>query len=301
MSLGLSSSGESPPGTSPHDLSFQWVHDQRPEEHQDQRRALLWSTGLHFLVLSLSILAVWVFPSKPRMFLPTLRVDLVGLPDVLKKDLKQIQPPPASPAEIERARQRQLESRLKKVKEDAQSIQPDQLPASPSKSVEPAQPDEMTLKPKRQGEAPSKKERAEKLKGALARIRALERMRDATAEKPHATGNVVKGNIVSPGKSLSSDAKESLQSTYYDEIRDRLQSNWSLPVWLARQNLSAQISLQLDLRGRLSSLRFLKSSGNPSFDEAVTQAVRASQPFPLPPEEIRSQILVNGIMIGFPL
>lgn len=59
-------------------------------ENQDLRLGLLVSGGVHaFLLLALAIKGLF-FPSEPFRLEPALRVDLVGLPDILKKDLSQV-------------------------------------------------------------------------------------------------------------------------------------------------------------------------------------------------------------------
>ncbi len=249
-------------------------------------RAFRWSAGAHLAVLVGVVLTSLIFPSKPISYIPSLRVDLVGLPDVLKKDLGKLAALPPVPAAEEPQTQEEPKT------------------ASKEKAPEIADPEEMVLKPKSEKRADTSKpqdtKRDLKMKSALARMKALAKIQEETAEQP-TVGAVIKGNTISKGTSLSGEARESQGPSYYDLVRDRLQRNWELPVWIARQNLSAQIDLFIDTRGTVRAIKFVRTSGNPQFDEAIKRTIAESQPFPAPPKEMTSSLLAHGISVGFPL
>lgn len=247
---------------------------------RDYQAGLRWSLGLHVAALLAIAVKSLVFPGTVTPYVPTLRVDIVGLPDVLKKDLSNV---PAT---------KEVSEILKKAAQDAEKIKPKKLPPIVVKK-EIAEPDEMALKPRNAANA--EKSREKKLKAALDRMKALAKISRETSAPP------IKGNKISKGSSLSGDAKESDQTNYYDSILGRLRDNWSLPVYLSRQNLSAQVQIYIDARGRLHSFRFVRLSGNSQFDDAVKRALQESAPFPVPPQELTSNVLVNGIIFGFPL
>jgi outer membrane biosynthesis protein TonB len=253
---------------------------------RDYQAGLKWSVGLHVVVLVLVLLKSFVFPGNPIPYVPTLRVDVVGLPDILKKDLKNV-PSTKEVSEI-----------LKKAEQEARRIKPKPLPPMP-KPKEIAQPDEMAMKPIPTGKLSKKaeKEREKRLKAALARMKAMAKI----SNEERKSAPLIKGNKISKGDSLAGDAKESDQSNYYDSVLQRLQENWALPVWLSRQNLSAQVQVFIDARGRLHGFRFVKGSGNPQFDDAVKRTLQESSPFSSPPSALSGSVLVNGIIFGFPL
>ena len=263
---------------------------------EDYSAGLRWSVFLHFALIALVLLKSIVFPGRAVPFIPTLRVDIVGLPDVLKKDLAGLPKTSGSLDQIQKALDK-ADQELKQAKEQAKKQEVALKKAD--KNVEKARSDEMVLKPKPVSET---KAREKKLRGALDRIKALEKIASEVSAKPQAQrGVLIKGNAISHGTSLSGDAKESASASYYDALRSRLQENWALPVWLARQNLSAQVQIFVDARGRLRSFKFLKFSGNAQFDNFVKQSLNESQPYPSPPEELTSSVLVDGILVGFPL
>lgn len=266
----------------------------RKPRHTSQEgyaRAVRVSFALHGLFLALIIFKSLVFPSTPIPFAPTLRVDMVGLPDVLKKDLHNV--PSESSKEIAEA--------LKHAESEAKKIKPVKIPDLAKTPIEKADKDELVLKPKQAVEK-HEKIRENRLKSALARIKALDKIEDSVEPpSPAKAAAVVKGNKVSKGSSLAGDAKEAAQASYYDALRGKLQENWALPVWIARQNYSAQVQIFIDAYGRLRSFRFTKPSGNAQFDSAIKKTLEESQPFAHPPDDLAASILTHGVLVGFPL
>lgn len=235
-------------------------------------RAVTWSFVGHGAIALFIVLKSLVFPGEPVMIAPALRVDLVGLPDLLKKDLSSV--PKILP----------------------KSETPAKPATKPVPSAEIAKPDEMVLHPKKTEKT------KKKIDAALARIRALERLKDKTDdENADEEAIVIKGNQISKGASLSGDAREKAQFGYYDLVREALVEYWALPTYLTREKLSAQIQMRIDPAGRVLSLKFVKSSGNPKFDEAIRATIRDAQPLPRPPKELLGSLADDGIVVGFPL
>lgn len=265
------------------------THPPKLPSDQDYRQGLRLSLGLHAALLVLFLIKSLVFPGNPLPFVPTLRVDIVGLPDALKSDLKNL----PSTKEVSKI--------LKQAELEAQRIKPVTPPKTEIKPEEIAKPDELVLHPKptptKQLSKKAEKEREKRLKSALDRMKALAKISNED-KKP---GVLIQGNKISKGNSLSGEAKESDQSNYYDDVLQRLKDNWALPVWLSRQNFSAQVQIFIDASGRLHGYRFVKFSGNSHFDDAIKRSLEESAPFPAPPREISASVLVNGIVFGFPL
>jgi TolA protein len=255
--------------------------------------------------LALVVLKSLVFPSNPIPYVPSLRVDLVALPDVLKKDRQDLDqsPPPENLTESLREAEA---SAVRTAEKDAKtSDAPDDAAEAGQKTAQP--PGAIALATKADP-AKERAQRSKKLKNALQRIRSLEKIaaqKDPQNDSPKAaesrSATVIKGNRLSPGTSLSGDARETSEASYFDRVRSRLQANWALPVWLARRGLSAKAQIRLDRRGRLLALAFTQVSGDPRFDEAVKNAILQSQPFPFPPEELSTALASDGILVGFPL
>jgi len=243
-------------------------------------RAITWSLFVHGAIAIFIIIKSLVFPGAPIFITPSLRVDLVGLPDLLKKDLSQVSKTLPKP--------------------DIQEKAP--TPVKPVAQIEEAaKPEEMVLNPKKslkKTETKLDKTKENKIQSALARIRALEKLKDKDEEDDSV---VIKGNQISKGTSLSGDARENAESGYYGLVRESLAEFWSLPPWLSRQKLVAQIEIRIDPAGTILSYRFVKSSGNPQFDEAILGTLRDAQPLPRPPKALLTSLSDNGIVVGFPL
>jgi TolA protein len=258
----------------------------------DYQNGIRWSMGVHALIMFLIVIKALVFPNTPKVYVPTLRVDVVGLPDLLKSEKKN---PGKSLADIQKM--------LEKAQADA-NHEKKIAPPKVTTPVEKADPDELVLHPKStandQAAKSAKDKKAEaakekRLQAALRRMQALAKIESENTPAPQ--GAPIKGNKISKGNSTDGDAKESDTANYYDTVRAKLQENWALPVWLSRQNLSAQIEVVIDSRGTVREFRFVKTSGNPQFDDAVKRALAQSQPFDTPPSELQG----NTISIGFPL
>jgi len=268
----------------------------------DYSSGFRWSVIIHAAFLAIVVFKSLVFPGRPIPYIPTLRVDLVGLPDVLKKDLSGLPKESGSMDKIKEA----LKNADEQIRQSKEARLKEIAAQKAAEKAETAERDEMLVKKsavvKGDSDLAKSKAREKKMKNALARMKALERIRsEATPSTSTTPGVLLKGNKISRGTQVSGEARESDQANYYDSLRSRLQDNWALPVWVARQKLSAQVQIFIDSRGRLRSFRFVKLSGNSQFDTAVKQCLTDSQPLPLPPESVASSVLVDGILIGFPL
>ena len=247
---------------------------------QDDRlqKAIRLSFGFHFLGLMVLFFKSTLFPNDPVAYIPSLKVDLVALPDQKKSEPAPMpQPPP--PASVEKPKP-------EPVKKSELALEPEQT-----------QHPDLVVSPPKKKKSHSKKEKEaqKKLKQALDRIRAIERIKALAGSDP------VKGNTISKGSSLSGAAKKALESTYFDVVLERVRTYWELPKWLRDQNRAAKVMVYLDSQGRLKSFEFIQASGSEPFDSEVKRTLQAAAPFPIPPGGISSDIAKQGILLGFPL
>jgi TonB family protein len=262
-------------------MNLRTIKNALSQEEITLKQALRGSLIAHGVILLFLLIKGWLFPGSQTRYLPSLRVDLVALPDVLKKDLESLKNLP-TPADLKTHSQANTAPKEEKASSEDEMI----LNAKKKKTLDTA---------KDRG-SKTARDRARK---AIQRIKALSQVEESAEEAPQTA--VVKGNRVSHGGSLSADARETAEKSYYDDVLLKLQDNWALPVWLSRQDLSAQVMVLIDARGGVAALRFTKSSGNAQFDDAVKRAIAASQPFPRPPEELRDSLMDRGLLLGFPL
>ena len=241
-----------------------------PEQSRVLNRALAFSGFLHLAAAVWFLIGPKLFPAAPRPYLPSLRVDLVGLPtQKVEKEAPLPAPAPETPT----------------------APAPAKAPVVPPPSPK----GEMSLRKPKAKESKKEKEAKRKLKQALERIRAIERIKALTASEP------VRGNRVSKGTSLSAEARTAIEAGYFEVVLEQVRAQWELPKWLMGQGLSAKVLIHLDSRGSIKSFRFIQPSGNESFDQEVKRALVAANPFPVPPEDIAGGVLDQGILLGFPL
>lgn len=247
------------------------------EEFEAFKRSLAVHSALVIFILVESIF----FVSKRPTIVPTLRVDLVGLPSKNQ----------ARPSADHSGENKKPEPKVAQKQPEPEKPQPKTKP-------EPKPPKE------EMAEIGRKPDPRKKMKAALDRIRALEKIHQsqAAAEKKtaHQNAEPIRGNFISKGNSLSGEAREG-EAQYLEIVRDQLQENWALPTWLAKTEYAAQVRIFIDRTGRLSRYAFVRSSGNPQFDEAVKRCISDSQQFPAPPENVRNSVYLEGITVGFPL
>jgi outer membrane biosynthesis protein TonB len=234
------------------------------------KRALRLSIALHTALLLTLAIREFLLPVTPREYLPSLRVDLVGLPEN-KRNVLPV--PAATPAAV--------------TAPPAPAAQTAEIPTATDKG-------DLSIV-KKKSKSKKEKEAQKRLKQALDRIRAIERI------KMLAGGDEVKGNSVSKGSALTGEAKQALETSYFDVILERVRTYWELPKWLQGQNRSAKVMIYLDGQGQLRSFQFVQVSGSESFDSEVKRTLQAAAPFPVPPAALASDISKQGILLGFPL
>jgi outer membrane biosynthesis protein TonB len=243
-------------------------------------KALRGSFIAHFLVVMATFVGSIVMPHKPKQYVPSVRVDLVGLPDIKKVDLSK-----TSPAEMEK-----LKQKLEEIdKAERAALKDRAKKAEQAKKETNMDPDAMSLKKKEKDDG---KTRKKDMSDALRRMKALQAMEEEVAK----TAVPAKGNILSKGSALSGEQNMDTD-TYVDELVSRIREHWNLPLWLKNQRLVAKVMLFIDSRGGIARVVFTQRSGNDQFDGQVMKAIELSAPFPRPNAEIKS----DGILLGFPL
>ncbi len=230
------------------------------------KRAVQFSVVLHVVLFVAAIISGFVLPSKPLEITPSLRVDLVALPDFKKNDVPDIVPEAKEPPA------------------EAPVVKPVEAPSKLEAKPDVGEKADVAIKNKT-----SKKEREQKTKAALTRMKALAALQQ------------FKGNQISKGSVTSGEAKEALQTTYFDLVLEKVQSQWELPKWLQEKDLSAKVVVVIAKNGSIIQISFQKKSGDASFDNEVKQALLKAAPFPSPPAEIAADLMTTGILMGFPI
>ncbi len=254
------------------------------------------SASAHAVLAICAVVLGLALPHNQIKFLPSIRVDLVSLPDVKKADLGKVQPNDVSDLS------KQLENASKLTKKMAEKAKKTPIPTTPPPE---AVPEEMVKhdkdkpKPKPESKSESKAESKEAARkkerlNALDRIKALAEIeKDDMPAKPRV---VAKGNKLSNGDSTTGGPAIDTNA-FISKMQGKLRDNWNLPVWLSKQSLDAKVVIFLDRAGYVSNTIMAKSSGNKQFDDFCLKTIRMAQPFGEPPGDI----LNDGLTLGFPL
>lgn len=264
------------------------------EQIQNERfkRFFVISLALHGAFIASSLLGNLIFPSDAELFIPTVQVDMVALPDLVKSENEPLIDKSLTPKEEAKPAEKPPE---KVAEKEPEKVKPKEAP----------KPDEMSLKRERDNAAKKALERLkEEMKKAQkdAQKKKLEELADrkkADSDRLEALRRALKGNQVNEGTAVSG-VNEATKNAYIGMIQNAIKSNWALPSYYQDKGLSAHVVIQIGSSGQLVGFRFTKPSGDDRFDEYVRSAVQQSAPFSAPPEEM-ARTLRGGIGVRFPL
>jgi TonB family protein len=246
----------------------------------DFKKGLIVSAAVHSVIFLIAIAKVFISHDLPIADMPSIRVDLVALPDKLEA-LPEPMPAPAPPA-------------TEAPKQPEQKAEPLEQPKLPPKPA-PKEPDTINIKKALDTTKAKQNDAIKKLKS----LQALDKIKESLAKEALLQkSKQVKGNILAPGTELR--GLDKLQHEQYKNLVDRrIKPNWQLAEWLARKNLVAVVLIKIDFGGQLVSKQVVKSSGNPDFDQSVFETIDKSIPLPAPPEKLAALVAANGILIEF--
>lgn len=232
------------------------------------------SFAFHLLIVLAFTLQSYVFSDRQPMIIENaVRVDLVALPDKITPGSVATAPPP-------------------KIKEPEQKVAAKPEPVAPKVNIKEAlkKVDDSKNK-KRQEDALKKLKEMDAIDKLKSKMEAEERMQKAV--------KTFKGNQLSSGTELKGLTAVQ-HDNYVAEVKHKIYANWALPQWLAHKQLAAQVVVQINAQGHIVGKKIFKSSGNPSYDDAVLESVEKSSPLPVPPVVLAKILANEGILIGFP-
>lgn len=234
------------------------------------KKMFLKSIAFHVAIVLIFTVKAVFFPSDIPEYAPTIRVDLVGLPDKRNPEEIVIKP------KVEAPPQKQTET----AKTD-------------TTKTPPAKTQTATTAPG------AKKELAKEQSSAINKLKALSAIEKLKQQQEQAPSQQIKGNAISPGTALRGLNKLQFDE-YIGSIDAHVKSNWALPEWMLQQQFRAEVLVRIDSSGNLIERKFLKKSGNGDFDQRVWAAIEKSSPFPAPPDKFVDLVGVQGITFAFP-
>ena len=92
---------------------------------------------------------------------------------------------------------------------------------------------------------------------------------------------------------VSLNTKDPIFVSYFNKIKQSIESEWEYPELALRYGLQGKLSLEFTIAkdGQLTQLRMLRSSGSQLLDEEAIRAIKAAAPFPPIPPWIKSNPL----------
>ena len=204
-----------------------------------------------------------MFQSKSMEIKESIRVDMIGLPDIQK---------PQAPAPQKSKKEVKKSAPQKPKKKPKPKPKPKQKKPSVKKEVKKSKPD-----PKQTKRAQSQ---------AIANLREEKRL--------------YKGERLSKGDSQQGEINALLISAYSSRIRSHINRNWNIPQFLADKNLRATIVIYINKLGQITRIELEKTSGDESFDQIVIETIQISSPLPEPPSELVYSLSREGIGFNFP-
>lgn len=202
-----------------------------------------------------------MFQSKPMEIKESIRVDMIGLPDIQRS---QAPAPQKSKKEVKKSAPQKLKKKPKP--------KPKQKKPSAKKEIKKSKPD-----PKQTKQAQSQ---------AIANLKEEKRL--------------YKGEKLSKGDSQTGEINALLISAYSSRIRSHINRNWNIPQFLADKNLRATIVIYINRLGQITRIELERTSGDESFDQIVIETIRVSSPLPEPPSELVYSLSREGIGFNFP-
>ncbi len=240
-------------------------------------RQVIKSVCWHLGIVLFFTINTYLFPAEDINFDSAIRVDIVGLPEKIKK-----LPEPAKTKEIAKPETPKAELTEPKPVEIAKPV-PTPLPVPDKKAID-----------------AERKKAQQKAMDKLEAMEALKNMEEEDEkEKAEAKKGAVAGNIANPGNALTGILQNQI-SSYISQVKDHVNDNWNLPQWMANGNYKAQALVMIDARGIVTHRSIVKSSGNPGFDETILSAIDRSSPFPAPPSALVGVFKNKGFTLGFP-
>lgn len=270
--------------------------DERTEDSLG--KTLGWSIAFHVVLFIVFAVRAVFFTSEPLVLENSIRVDIVSLPE---KGAQKVLPAPEA-AVPSKPESKPEPPKPEPVKPEPAKEVAKPEPPKPAPQVEIKKPDTTAVnlnKTKKDQESALKRlEALAKLEKSMKSSSSAPTTSTTKASNDTSPTQLVKGNQVSAGSSLTGVARLEHQS-YLRDAYARVKSHWNLPRWLSNANLSAKVRLHVDESGHIIKKEFTRPSGNEVFDEKVMAAIEASSPLPAPPSSLANRLSIEGLELEF--
>lgn len=229
--------------------------------------------------------------SNLKLVEASVRVDVVAMPKLTVKELKNMELPPPAPKMEEVVTQKE---------------EPKPVPTAPPQVIEDKSKLEVEQKAKPKANVMDMlKQVAKKDTKVDAKAKAPGTPQGLSkAEQKRLQELVMAGNKLREGVALTgntSDANSGEFELYLARLPELVRPHWVLPSYLSGQELRCRIRIFLGANGSLIRAVVHESSGDKEFDDRAMRAVRQASPFPELAESFKSKGANGEILLGFPL
>jgi colicin import membrane protein len=254
----------------------------------DYKSSFMLAIALHLFLILIAFIVGRVLHSQYsrdaglEIIQASVRVDVVGMPKMTLKELKELESMPVAPVEEPKVVE------ASKTEEVKPEIKPDDLVV----------PDES---------APKRKSLTSFLtdySSQKVKVDTKTKKGDKAAKLQGLDSLIIEGNRISKGTALvgsNSDMADSVFVGYVQRLPERVREHWRLPGYLKEQELKCRMHVWIGVRGEILRTEVRESSGNNEFDSRAEAAIRAAAPFTVPPPEVAPKLATRGIILGFPL
>lgn len=198
----------------------------------------------------------------------SINVDVVGLPNILKKDLATLSQDNIQKEETAEKDEMVLRDNTKIVKDKTKLVQ------ELKKSIDDKE-------------------------NYLKRIKIIKGLKQNNNSVTSSGKGMGSGTGNGDGSGQGTGSGEVVGSPYFTTIKELIRSYWNIPTWMRSEGLNAQITIRIGSNGELNSIELSKPSGDSDFDKLAFQAVKSAAPFTPPPPSIKD-LVDNGIVLSFP-
>ncbi len=237
------------------------------------KRWFIVSASFHLTIILTIVLgsSLYRLMSKPVLIsggigdAQPINIDVVGLPNILKKDLALVNKEEAKEGAEETVAPKKAEM---------------SLPDKENKNIE----------EKKSSLIAKVKDSVKQDQSYLTKIKIIKGLR---SQKGVSGGT----SMSSGGIGVSSDSVHA--NPYFQTIKEYVRNYWRIPNWINAEGLNTLLTLKVSGNGEISDLAVSKSSGNQEFDDLALNSVKNAAPFPPPPISVR-EILESGVILSFP-
>jgi len=191
-----------------------------------------------------------------------INIDVVGLPNILKKDLPKLN---------------------KEASEEKEPPKKAEMVLSDKESKKIAE--------KKDNLIAKVKDSVEQENNYLAKIKIIKGMQEQKGTADGTSTAADKGTGVDP------DAVPS--DPYFKTVKEYVRAYWKVPLWSNFEGLNALVLVKIANDGSIIELGVSQSSGNAKFDDLALSSVKNAAPFPAPPATVRNAV-ESGVILSFP-